>query len=363
MESRLPVKMLINAFLLSVLVCGILGQKLVITHAPSYVTFQEQEQPLQTSEVTKVISNTLGVPSQSDMSWKGLLHGSMFKRPKANVLVTVVTTEGTPDLKLNSQMEFPVSQDTPMVDIPELMTSLQGTFLDKNPLMLDAAVDNNMFDVHSEFDVFRKLSNSLRRMSDRLLDLDSVAQNHNTGTLNGSIPTDLSLMGELQLIQDVLGTVRADGGKMVETKTPDMYSFTVKGLKDVVDTHGAGSTQAADASQFVTDFLHQMTDQFRTLYKNNVVVEILMVRPGEGLVRKTRSLMAEDASGPSVISKSPYNVALDYDENYPVAFNIILWLMILLAIAIYAIAYSIWNMDPGRDSIIYRMTTTRLKRD
>ena len=60
---------------------------------------------------------------------------------------------------------------------------------------------------------------------------------------------------------------------------------------------------------------------------------------------------------------NPYNLALDYDELYPAMFNIILWMMILLGIAFFAVSYGIWNMDPGRDSIIYRMTTTRLKKD
>ena len=47
----------------------------------------------------------------------------------------------------------------------------------------------------------------MRRMSDRLLDADSVAQELTTGTLNTSLTSDLSLMGELQMIQDVLKTV------------------------------------------------------------------------------------------------------------------------------------------------------------
>ena len=65
----------------------------------------------------------------------------------------------------------------------------------------------------------------------------------------------------------------------------------------------------------------------------------------------------------STTLKNPYNLAQDYGELYPVMFNIILWMMILMAIAFFAVCYGIWNMDPGRDSIIYRMTTTRLKKD
>ena len=65
-----------------------------------------------------------------------------------------------------------------------------------------------MFDVKSEFDVFRKLPNTIRKMADRLLDGDAVPQRHDLGTLNTSLQTDLSLLGELQMIQDVISTVR-----------------------------------------------------------------------------------------------------------------------------------------------------------
>jgi hypothetical protein len=65
------------------------------------------------------------------------------------------------------------------------------------------------FDVHSDFEVFRKLPDTMRRMADRLMDSDSVLNQHTVGTLNSSHPTDLKLMGELQMIQDVINTVCA----------------------------------------------------------------------------------------------------------------------------------------------------------
>ena len=37
-----------------------------------------------------------------------------------------------------------------------------------------------------------------------------------------------------------------------------------------------------------------MTESFKTIYKNNVVVEILMITPQKGHIRKVRSLKAED---------------------------------------------------------------------
>lgn len=195
------------------------------------------------------------------------------------------------------------------------------------------------FDVHSDFDVFRKLPDTMRKMADRLLDSDSVQQRHTTGTLNSSRPSDLKLMGELQLIQDVINTV-SNSPDMLKSKSPDLFSFTITGLNDIVKKHGGKSPQADDAQRLISDFITKMTDDFRKLYKDNVVVEVLTVNPGLGIyVRKTRSLMAVDDSNVNI------NLSKDYDENYPAIFNIILWLMIVMFVVIFGVSYGMWNID------------------
>ena len=35
-------------------------------------------------------------------------------------------------------------QDSPGVDVDHLMATIQGSFLDKSPLLLDAGLDNNV---------------------------------------------------------------------------------------------------------------------------------------------------------------------------------------------------------------------------
>jgi len=57
------------------------------------------------------------------------------------------------------------------------------------------------------------------------------------------------------------------------------------------------------------------------------------------------------------------NLATKYNSNYPVIFNIILWFSVVLVFSLLAISIVIGTMDPGRDSIIYRMTSTRMKKD
>lgn len=140
-----------------------------------------------------------------------------------------------------------------------------------------------------------------------------------------------------------------------------------------------------------TAVLLQFADSVSGVYSNNAVVELVTVKTFEApLTRKSRSileskqivstscdhlstlwlsclvfvshsmfLMSLQQSNPG----SPYNLAYKYNFEYAVIFNIVLWLMIVLALAVIAISYSLWNMDPGYDSIIYRMTNQKIRMD
>ena len=57
------------------------------------------------------------------------------------------------------------------------------------------------------------------------------------------------------------------------------------------------------------------------------------------------------------------NPAEFYNSNYPVTFNIIFWTSLVLALAVFGAAYVVCSMDPGTDTVIYRMTTQRIKKD
>ncbi|XP_057332200.1 ATPase H(+)-transporting accessory protein 2 isoform X1 [Microplitis mediator] len=57
------------------------------------------------------------------------------------------------------------------------------------------------------------------------------------------------------------------------------------------------------------------------------------------------------------------NLAKKYSANYPVIFNIFLWFSVIFVFSLIAICIAIADMDPGRDSIIYRMTSNRMKKD
>jgi len=79
---------------------------------------------------------------------------------------------------------------------------------------------------------------------------------------------------------------------------------------------------------------------------------------------EVHSRVERQAPPPPKLTAEDLNLADDVSEDYPVVFNIILFLAITLILALIAISVAISTMDPGRDSLIYRVTSAqRFKKD
>jgi len=89
--------------------------------------------------------------------------------------------------------------------------------------------------------------------------------------------------------------------------------------------------------------------------EETMVISVRMNHPVNSFIRKRRDIMAQPSSD--------LNLATIYSGDYPVIFNIILFLGIILTLFILGVSCAMANMDPGRDSIIYRMTNPRMKKD
>jgi len=80
------------------------------------------------------------------------------------------------------------------------------------------------------------------------------------------------------------------------------------------------------------------------------------------LIRNVRQAVGKTTDGSENLTG--INMAEEWDEDYAAIFNILLWLGVSLAIATLAICFAIGSMDPGRDSLIYRVTSAqRFKKD
>jgi len=100
----------------------------------------------------------------------------------------------------------------------------------------------------------------------------------------------------------------------------------------------------------------------QSLSKTNDLINLKCSHELPVHVMHRRSLLAvSDASAAATAARNNLNLSSDYDETFPVIFNMWFWLVVLLALICYATSVAMWNMDPGRDSIIYRLTQQKIK--
>ncbi|XP_013386266.1 renin receptor-like [Lingula anatina] len=354
----------ISVCLVFFLVIGCLSSSdFLVLHAPSTVQFLQDPGKLQLSEVPDVISLTYGFTVNRDLNFQGLAAGSLFKRPKANVLIAVDGfTENSPSLETKHGAKVPLDLDLPIYSTERVVNNLQSSFSpERRPFIVDLSADKSIFDLRSlSGEIFRDLPVTADKIGQLLTGKTSLLNRYEVGSLNSSRDADRTLLSELQLIEEIMSKVSKNAAQ-IQDNVPDFYSFAVSGYRAVVDQYGDQSEQARDAAHLISKYLEQLTDRFKALYRGSVVVEVVTLPSlRQALARKTRSLLATQVGE---TEEEKYNLASVYDENFPVIFNIWVWFMIFFFLGIYGIVYTMIYMDPGKDSIIYRMTATRIKKE
>jgi len=74
-------------------------------------------------------------------------------------------------------------------------------------------------------------------------------------------------------------------------------------------------------------------------------------------IRRARQAEVVNNNGTNI------TIATFYSDEYPIMFNLFFWTSLVLAIIVISIVYVFLTLDPGADTIIYRMTAPRLKVD
>jgi renin receptor len=278
-----------------------------------------------TSDVPLVINNLLGLSAEKPESWSATTN--IWQRPEAAVIF-VISMPHHLKLKLPSLQAYKLQEnDLPYFD--EVSGAIEGTYSDDTPVILDVntAISGQYSD---EIRSFRTPASDDAKLNLELSSADAVAK--------WAVTKKNSLRNGV----------------------PDLFVFEINGLYDLSKTYGLDSDEMTSAVDELKKTIKQVTTSFVNVYDENVVVCVIS---GSGAKIRTARQAGDSPTTPkSNAAKKPtsYNF---YDQNYPVIFNIILWSMLTLGVAILFIGTSMWFMDPGRDSIIYRMTMTRAKKD
>uniref|UniRef100_A0A8D0GMR7 Renin receptor n=1 Tax=Sphenodon punctatus TaxID=8508 RepID=A0A8D0GMR7_SPHPU len=311
--------------LVAALLAGVLADEFSVLRSPDSVVFRDGSWPIPGERIPDVAALSMGFSVEEDLSWPGLAVGDLFHRPRATVLVTV---KGLDKLTLpNNGVSYPV--------------------------------ENRVYMVGKANSVFEDLSVTLRQLRNRLFQDNSILASLPLNSLSRNNEVDLLFLSELQVLHDI-SSLLSRHKHLAKDHSPDLYSLELSGLEEIGKRYGEDSQQFKDASQILADSLQKFADEMYNLYGGNAMVEVVTVKTFDTpFVRKSRSILQTSQTNPG----SPFNLGYPYNFNYAVVFNIIFWIMIVLTIAVIVISYSLWNMDPGYDSIIYRMTNQKIRMD
>ncbi|XP_032888993.1 renin receptor [Amblyraja radiata] len=337
------------------LTTGVFGDQFSILKASQSVHFQNAG-PLPGVRIPDVVSLSMGFSVEEDLQWPGLAIGSLFHRPRANFLVTV---RGVEQLVLpKSGISYTVENPVPFT-LDSVSNSIHSMFSEETPVILQLTPsEERLYMVGKANSIFEDLPVTLRQMRNRLYQDNSVLNLIHSYSLKENNEVDLLFLSELQVLHDISALLSMHN-HLAKDRSPDLYSLELAGLEEIIKHYGQDSQQFRDAAEILASVIQKFADDVFSIYNENALIELLTVKTFEApLLRKTRSIL----QSPSISNPgSPYGLAYQYNYNYAVVFNIILWLMIGLALSVIVVAYNLWNMDPGYDSIIYRMTSQRIK--
>eukprot|EP00076_Gallus_gallus_P031342 XP_015157045.1 renin receptor isoform X1 [Gallus gallus] len=350
----------VAVLLASACLAGVCGDEFSILRSPQSVVFRDGGWPIPGDRIPDVAALFMGFSIEEDLPWPGLAAGDLFHRPRAAVLVTV---KGVDKLMLPAKgISYPIENAVPF-SLDSVANAIHNLFSEETPVVLQLAPsEERVYMVGKANSVFEDLSVTLRQLRNRLFQDNSILSSLPLNSLSRNNEVDLLFLSELQVLRDIV-TLLSRHKHLAKDHSPDLYSLELSGLEEIGKHYGEDSQQFKDASQILVDTLQKFADEMYNLYGGNAVVEMVAVKAfNSPLTRKTRSIL-QSSQVVSSDTDNPYNLAYPYNYNYSVIFNIILWMMIGLALAVIVISYNLWNMDPGYDSIIYRMTNQKIRMD
>lgn len=332
-------------FLLLLAISGGHPQQLDFLKLPPSLQLNTAHHKLATNEIEALITNILGIPS--DMHWQGLRRQPAFEYPKANLLFVVEGFDSPSDLGFDCQKWIKVNPDILQVhsiNFDSLISSIKANF-DKPPLLLQA----HLLPVEN---VAGALATS-RAFSANFLDVSRAADFRFFAELS-SIDSKFK---ELDLGSRISDELRP----FVVDSTPDVITCLFLTPNDVIAAYGATSLEVKEMKLILAKFIKEASSLVSSLYKDKIAIELLTMpsvpKHSGSHVRHERSATA----GKENVTVTSPNLAASYNEDYAAIFNIAIWTSLVLVIGLYGIVYGFWNIDPGTDGIIYRMTTMKTR--
>ncbi|XP_012224213.1 ATPase H(+)-transporting accessory protein 2 isoform X3 [Linepithema humile] len=339
------------------------NDEFVILHSPDSVEFTGNG-PIEQSSLKEIMCAALGFTGKQKDTEHSIAVWDPFSMPKALVAIPIDGIEFMPFLK--DKTTYPL-----IVDEVE-----ETTWQAIRSRIEERSNDNTLIRIN--------LSDGVDALGQSALGELKLANMGKLKALNSDVEEDRKFIEEIQLLHAIADKASA---KKHECGT-DIYWLVVSALKSVMDFHGNTSAAANESYTLLNDAMERVSNAFVNTYDGKVVIvaftndaskmrntrSVLYERQRRDTAYKTNNVkstgrdkgtpISSDINDNFLVKPEEFsNRAKIYTENYPVIFNIILWFGVVFFFSLLAICIAIADMDPGRDSIIYRMTSNRMKKD
>ncbi|OQR74560.1 renin receptor-like [Tropilaelaps mercedesae] len=145
----------------------------------------------------------------------------------------------------------------------------------------------------------------------------------------------------------------------------NVYWLRMNSLRLLAAEYGLNSKKVQRATELFSQIVGTATGMLETHPRSLLMV---IQEEQDGLVSNASAVLDRSRRDVEIqenvpLADKPWNLAHQYAKDYHVVFAITTFTMLVLFLAVSATSASLWFMDPGRDSIIYRMTSQRMKMD
>lgn len=315
-------------FLLFSLFVAVHCDQLSVLFSPKALEFRGHAR-LDVDSLPDVFGASLGYSVAKPTEWDGLTVRDPFNLANG---VVVVVAEGIDSLKLENAHSYELYGRSGSESVSELMHK---------------TADHN--GISFEIDLKESSDSFSTPLGNVQPDDDEVQPQYLKAKSNKADADFLRQLAFINGLSDLLVT-------STDENIPAVHIVRVS-LEALLAAHEPSSPAVAEAKKLLTTALLELQTAAEKAFDGAVVVG-LVTSTEAPLVRSKRQ-----AEKPKQGETQDFNIAKKYDSNYPVIFNIILWFSVVLVFSLLAISIAIATMDPGRDSIIYRMTSTRMKKD
>ncbi|CAH2240665.1 jg220 [Pararge aegeria aegeria] len=311
-----------------------------ILHSPESLRFSGSSKT-EESLLKEIFSASLGLSVEENADWKGLTIVDPFNTPEAVVEVYIDGVSSLGDTTGLKTKDFPLTVDEYEPDTYDAVRHrIKQRFTNGG---------NNLVNIRlSDPDDLASVSN----VFGEIVPPKFTKQTYQYLKVDKNTEEDYLFLYELEVLKSLTAKIKA--GAVSADNIIDFYNIRFRSLHSLSDFHGPNSMQTKEAKTLLAHALRDLSNAFEKAY----VGSVLVVAVTTDVAHTRRTVRAAPEFRADNLFEDD-----NYTADYAAIFNIILWFSVVFAFALVAIVYAIMDMDPGRDSIIYRMTSTRMKKD